>query len=500
MCIKKWRKDRYNKKDLDSYSKSEIDEKINNLSKQLEINPDMYKGNDLSKLQQALQYLIDNETFTTIRLNRMYDITGGSLYINNDSFWKYIHVIGGGIIKNDAGYIIDSLGKGNNRNCPIFTQCKFKTNTADVYLCNGDKFIRQNVDRCHFSQVGLVKVDSYLQSIRVHNCEIGQLGCDFINGKMVYDGEIMHNRFESNTNLNAVAIRIQATDEGAISYFGFRIVSNLMEGYVYNTPIILGAGYGLDISLNYFETNKTSIYFECLGKSSKTVTGSIKNNVFNSNKNDYDIQVIGTLYRDQLMVISNTSNQGKGKYFCNTKITPNFDNSNRMYAGGAYQPITSTEYVHKNSYKTYQVDKGNEGIEFEISLNLIYNGFLWCQASKQFICNIKFTYGSSVWYSGHITLLMSIDGAYKENTVKQFLMADIISSRNTSGNVNGNLNNPLEFDYYFKETGNKEIESNVDKATIIIKLPKAKYNSSYNNCNFKSINSIISEFYEDTNN
>ena len=105
--------------------------------------------------------------------------------------------------------------------------------------------IRQNCDNVTFWRVGLVKTTGYVQSIRLHNCEIGQLGCNFIESAMAYDTELMHNRFESSTSYHA--LKIQTQDSG-ISYFGLRIKSNLFEGYVYTCPIIVGVGYGLDIS------------------------------------------------------------------------------------------------------------------------------------------------------------------------------------------------------------------------------------------------------------
>ena len=70
------------------------------------INPDNYIGTDIEKVQQAFNDAITQKS--AMRFSRVYDITGGSIVINkptNDRTILYLLGFGGGIKKDDAGYI-----------------------------------------------------------------------------------------------------------------------------------------------------------------------------------------------------------------------------------------------------------------------------------------------------------------------------------------------------------------------------------------------------------
>ena len=71
----------------------------------------------------------------------------------------------------------------------------------------------------------------------------------------------------------------------------------------------------------------------------------------------------------------------------------------------------------------------------------------------------------------------------------------LLSERNTSGNNNGNTENTPVYDYYFKETGTKEILPNATVATVVFKFPYGKYNASthFNSFTFKAINDMTAE-------
>ena len=489
------------KERLDSdydYLNSEIEETNTQLSyvkKNILVTPDDFEGSDIEKMQKALDYAIAND-LTTIRLNRLYNITGGSIMLPSSDFWGFILFEQGGIIKNDEGFIFDRNSNDKNCNSPKLKDVFVETSSENVYLYDGDKMIRQNCDNVTFWRVVLFKTTGYVQSIRLHNCEIGQLGCNFIESAMAYDVELMHNRFESSTSYHA--LKIQTQDSG-ISYFGLRIKSNLFEGYVYTCPIIVGVGYGLDISSNYFEANNTSIMIDNLNKQSTLVCGRIFNNVFGATKSNYDVEILGTVFTHKLYVGQNTSDVPPGKYIFNKYLLKHCEpDTNNAYAGGQtfFNDNNSVE-VEDSGYHYTQIDLGNGGVMFEIPLHLNDKLYLWQQSSKQFLFNFKMTFGSSVWYSAHLTGILSIDGYYVDGAVKQGLHVDVLSSRNTSGNVNGNTGNPVQFDCFFKESGGLTMDSNATDATIVFKFPNLNYNAQHNVCSFKSINSITQKYSKD---
>ena len=456
------------------------------------ITPDDFQGTDVEKMQKALDYAIEYD-IKTIRLNREYDITGYSIMLPSTDSWTVVTFEKGKITKNDEGFIFDRKSNNNNCNSPKLKDVFVETSVENVYLYNGDKMIRQNCDNVTFWKVGLVRTTGYVQSIRLHNCEIGQLECSFIDATMGYDVELMHNRFESSTSHHA--LKIQTQDSG-ISYFGLRIKSNLFEGYANTCPIVLGVGYGLDISSNYFEANNTSVRIDNLSKPSTLIAGRIFDNVFCATKSNYDVEILGTVNTYKLYVGQNSSDVPDGKYIFNKYLLKDCEpDTNNAYAGGrVFLNENNTVQVEDGGYTCTQIDLGDGGVMFEIPLNLKNDGVLWQQSSKQFLFNFKMTFGSTVWYSAHLTGILSIDGYYTESEVKQGLQVDVLSSRNTSGNVNGNTGNGVVYECYFKESGKQTIGCNATEVTVVFKFANLKYDAQNNICSFKSINSIMQKY------
>ena len=456
------------------------------------ITPDDFQGTDAEKMQKALDYAIEYN-IKTIRLNRDYDITGHSIMLPSTDVWGFVTLEKGKITKNDEGFIFDRNSNNKNCNAPKLKDVMVETTSENVYLYNGDKMIRQNCDNVTFWKVGLVKTTGFVQTIRLHNCEIGQLECSFIDATMAFDVELIHNRFESSTAHHAIKIQTQDND---ISYFGLRIISNLFEGYANTCPIVVGVGYGLDISSNYFEANNTSIRIDNLSKASTLISGRIFDNVFGATKSNYDVEILGTVNTYKLYVGQNSSNVPNGKYIFNKYLLKDCEpDTNNAYAGGqTFLNENNTVEVVDGGYTCNQIDLGDGGVMFEIPLNLKNEAVLWQQSSKQFLFNFKLTYGSSTWYSAHLTGIFSIDGYYVDGEVKQGLLVNVLSSRNTSGNTNGNTGNPVAFECYFKESGAITIGSNATEVTVVFKFANMKYNAQLNQCSFKSINSIMQKY------
>lgn len=469
------------------------DEEISKLMGRTKLSPDDFEGTDIEKLQAAFDYAVEND-INNIVLNRTYDVTGGSIFYKTDSYFDFAHLIisGGKIVKNDEGYVFDCLANNNSRNAPIFKDTTFETRINNVYLFNGNKIIRQNMDKCHFVRMGLVKTDSYLQSVRLIDCETGYLGCDFISAKMAFD--FYSNGHKAETSSTGYALfNIQTNKTNDISYFGLRILNILAEGYSV-PPIQLGTGYGFEIT-GYFEANYTSIKFT-RGVGTPRISGSLHDLTFGATKTDYDIEFDGVSSDTAYIVFDTiTSNIPSGKYLTNKNNVYQEHKNIHLYGGGKFANSTF-ELKRTKNYPIVQVDKGAAGTSFEITLQNKNQGALYNQTNKQFLLNVMFNYNNSVHYSGHLTGILSIDGHLNEGVINSELNLDVISERNTSGNTNGLLTNTPNFDYYFKETGTKFILPNTTTITIVIDLPKALYaNNNLNKCSIKPLNDILIESF-----
>ena len=481
-----------------------LGERLNDTAAQLEqttsrtqISPDDFEGTDIEKIQQAFDYAVINN-IAIIELTRTYDLTGGSIMFPASSYFDFRHIIfrGGTIVKNDSGFVFDSLADNNSRNSPKFENTIFKTTADGCYLFNGDKSIRQNVTNCTFYKMGFVLSTGYLQTIRVDNCETAALGCDFVKASMVYDGAFINHRGEANGS-SFHLVNIQNVSGGiGVSTFGFRFINSLVEGYGSTAPIVLGGGYGIEISGSYFEANKTSIKF-IKGAGTTRLSGKIDTCTFGNTRSDYDIEFDGFSPSVPFFdILNNTSDVPVGKFLTNlTNLYREYENNN-LFAGGALAPVTSFRYKKEKTYPFTQNNKGAEGIEYEVPLNMNNSGSLSNQSSKQFLVNAGFTIGSSIFYTAHVTGILSLDGFYDNGTTTYAVNFSELSERNTSGNVNGNLENAANYDYYFKETGTKKISPSVTTATLVFKFPKGVYSTgNTNKIVVKSLTDILMETY-----
>ena len=228
-----------------------VDSQLAHIENNIDITPDDFEGSDVEKIQQALDYVVENN-INTITLNRSYDLTGGIVYYNG-KWAKPPTFKDGTLIKNDTGYMFSRLADNNNSNTPLFLNVTFIGNTENpCYIIDGDKLIRQGFDHCYFRGIGLIKTAGYLQSLRLHSCEMSFSPDIFINCSGAYDVSITNNKFEESHN---ALIKSYSDSTDGPACHALRITNNLIEGYVVEPPIILSSAYGLTISNNYFEAN-----------------------------------------------------------------------------------------------------------------------------------------------------------------------------------------------------------------------------------------------------
>lgn len=477
--------------------KDTLNDRLASDRKRIELTPDDFKGTDLEKLQQTVDYAID-KNITIITLNRSYDITGGSIMMPTAKWWGRLTFIGGELIKNDVGYMIDR--NADNRDChsPQFKDTKIVTEVDNVYVFNGDKMIRQQLESVKFTRVGLVKTSGYLQTLRLHMCETTELGCDFINAKMAFDFEISHHRGESSAT-SYKFIHIQTNQTNDISYFGLRITNSLIEGYTNTTPIVLGTGYGFLFDGVYFEANKTSIKF-VKGVGTARISGKLSNIVFGRTTSDYDIEFDGISEDLPFLEIENvTSNVPTGKYLTNlTKVHKDIKGLN-LYSGGSIAPA-SFRVVKSNTVKVEQQTLGEVGARFIFTIPTNIIGNISTSYSLRYLLDIGFNVGNSSLYKGHLTGIVSIDGYWDVNMqqVRASLTVTVLSHKHTGGKTYGDDNDPVSFDYYFLDTNLKSTDPYKTKPSLTISLPNIKYNTN-NSARLIPLNMLSFDQYIDLN-
>lgn len=471
-----------------------LNERLASDRKRIELTPDDFEGTDIEKLQQAYDHALENKIYT-IQLNRKYDITGGSIDLGTASF-SYVQIIffGGEIVKNDEGFIFTSSANNRSRNSPQFVGTIFRSTADNVYVYDGDKMIRHTHANCTYFKVGLVKSSDYIQTIRMTDCETGQLGCDFISGKMGYDIEVKGHKGEQTTSPYHFINLVSETNNG-ISYFGLRL-QGLWEGYTNKVPFHLGTGYGLNIDKSYFEKNNGSIHItEGTGVGTIRTHGTIQNCVFSQNTSTNDIVVDSRIATDYLTLSDITVNNPSGKALINKRLT-NYRNINNYATGAIFNKDTVRSYTKTN--KTYEYSISNStssGIDYEVVIPTNDVNSIGNMEAMQYLVNIKGNFGANPNYRGHLTGILSIDTFNVDNVATSELSFTVLSSRSTDSSVNGSTTPAPEFSYYFKETGNKRILPSAQNPTIVFNLPNFKEHTR-NTISIKGLENILHEYRE----
>ena len=137
------------------------------------ITPDLFAGTDAQKLQAAIDYALAHN-LPTIVINRVYDVTGETLYINKgirieDEFSEYsrdrLNFVGLGtaeIQKKDAGFMFSADSQSGDIGFQNITfKCEpvdeeDRTTNKNMYVFDCNKLIRLNVINCVFEWVGAV--------------------------------------------------------------------------------------------------------------------------------------------------------------------------------------------------------------------------------------------------------------------------------------------------------------------------------------------------------
>lgn len=293
--------------------------------------PDQYTGTDIQKVQAAYDYALDND-LTTVHLNRIYDLTGGSIYLPSTDWAPALIFVGGGLTKRDDGFMFDRRASNLSIDAPKFQRVRFQGREgATAVISNGSRMIRQTFsDLCHFRHIAAIHADVYTQSVRLINTDMYESAGTFILAPRHYDLSCHENRFEANSHRLIEAVSDQP-DQWPISVA--RFTNNCIQGYTRQAPIRLSGASSFLFQGNYCEHNNTTIEF-VISKGMQQVSGKIEGNAFYETHGEADID-LGQLNCRYLEISNNTSNVPAGKFLIRQRggASPTTAN-NYLYSGG----------------------------------------------------------------------------------------------------------------------------------------------------------------------
>lgn len=302
--------------------------------RQSSINPDNFDGNDSEKLQQAIDLAIGSQETTTIRLYRMFDVTGtDSLKINLDhKIRKPLYFVGegGGIRKDDSGYIFDS---DEWKTGDIHTTgCRFESvSGSGACVLNGNKIFRYFDNSSTFLDIDkIIESETYIQSIYLNQPSIvGGTGYA-LTFNAAYDIHLVQALVEHRDGL------IHQTNLGGsdTTVFGLTITDSLVEGMTDIPFVFEGIVSSLKVDGLYLEKNKSQDFK--FGPTSYINVATF-NNVMTSNEGS---SLVRTSFlklegKHEILKLSNVFGIGDTHYILDTSDMPsgwNFINAENVKA------------------------------------------------------------------------------------------------------------------------------------------------------------------------
>lgn len=248
------------------------------------VNPDTFKGTDVQKLQQAMDYAIAHD-FTDIIISRRYNLTGGTVVFNKKGEFprqplKFISN-GGSIIKTDSGAMFkgDTFPTG---------EIQFKSMTfiggwdgaehPNTICFDMDNLIRINTSQCYFKNFETIYHSSegkFIQTLKstadtfIHSNKVVECGhawdITFVNGLCENDcGHFIKQSPEGSDLINQINI-VGTTIEN-------------LKGWV----IEINGVQGLNVSGCYMEDNANWFRFHGFGVKGGTFSGNFITNMTKS--------------------------------------------------------------------------------------------------------------------------------------------------------------------------------------------------------------------------
>lgn len=299
------------------------------------ISPDDFEGTDFEKVQSAIDYAITNKT--AIRFARIYDITGTTLLINKPSLtdrWVLQFIgVGGGIRKEDSGYIFSTTNVGLVGDVGTSSMIFEGVNGVGTKVWNANKIIRVTSITDSYKNIdGVVEAnETYVQSYSfIRPIVTGGQGWAF-EWKKSYDVTIFEPMIEHREH----GIR-NTFFAGNPDNDNLRITGGVIEGLT-GKAMELGSSFGVVIDKIYMEANQGG-YID-LSKSSNYHNG---------------LTLLGNTYQQTTEQITNDvpavtiTNMGSGGVFSsgNTSTGVLYD-LNLTGTGGRLVSIGDVSYNNK---------------------------------------------------------------------------------------------------------------------------------------------------------
>ena len=450
-------------------------EQLDNIVQQIELNVDMFNGSDYEKLQNCINYCINHDGYYfTVKLNRLYDITGHEL-ICDYGFDKIIKFTGGTIVKKDNGFIFNSSANDNNRNAIRLENVSvfgdMNVSDSNIYIYNGDKFIAPWVSNCLMKRIALVTSNTYLQTLRIINCEVSLTNQAFVKAPWIFDGRVTFNRFEHNT---APYFYFTNEDSNMWCVNSFIFENNLLESNSYKDgAIILNNGIGIAINNNYFEGNQIDINLKYSADSMKVFRGSIKNNNFLGTKK-YPINIgSGGLFTSGLVVEDNYTNVPNSVFINGSLDARAFNLNNGVVTSSKFS--SRKNYYHDKAFKTYPYTQYLDNIKSEIvneklklTVKLTNSGDVGSIKGKSFIINGVCEYFNHNEVLCNYVGLITIGSIRTPNARKLLLKHKVLIENGLNGLNNGEDYTEGDITVSFEGSGTNQLDFSSNNFNIVI--------------------------------
>lgn len=224
------------------------------------IDPDIFLGTDAEKLQQAIDHVLSAGRGGSIRLPRVFDITGQTLFVDThkadakDRQVLYFVGANGEIRKDDAGFMFDSVKPDIGDF--FFQGVTFKsTKGANMSIINGDRIIRVQFINSHARDVDhiAIAVEKYFQSIHwIGGTIIGGEGYAF-EAPCYYDFTYTGGAFTEHRE--GFLLQTLPTVGTWSAMNGVRLTDSMVEGLT-GIAVKIRRTEQLKIDGMYFENNK----------------------------------------------------------------------------------------------------------------------------------------------------------------------------------------------------------------------------------------------------
>lgn len=306
-------------------------DRLNNTDAQLAdnaISPDHFTGTDTQRVQQAIDYAIENGN--SIRFSRMYDLTGGTITLNKPSSNReilYLLGVGGGIKKDDVGIVFTATSA--DMGDIVSSNMKYSSiSGSNTVIWNCDKLIRIVSSNDSYVNVDtIVRANTrYVQSITFSNCTItGGTGWAF---EWHHSFDVTINNCKIEHRDSAIRNTSFANDPDNNT---LRIIDNVIEG-LSGKAMQLGSSFGVSIQGNYMEA--------CLGGYGDLAQSTNFHNGLSITKN--------TVQQTPTQVSANTPAfdlKGMGNYGVHSAGNTSTGVMYKLYLDGTWGKLISTSDI-----------------------------------------------------------------------------------------------------------------------------------------------------------